>query len=188
MISPSNEYKQQWKLKISYRFIPKCAWATCIIDFVVFRPFETMLAHHLQFPDVGDRFLSHLFPGITSKIKSQDISDALKRDTSKVLDNGIGLRDWRQVTVAFSDAHRIPRILEPHGDEPDNEIRGHTDRAAGTHYNRNLTTPNNITPDQLRLHHMTAHWWWDIVGISVFPSCLTELGFKLTVTDRNPKW
>jgi hypothetical protein len=158
---------QDERLKKNYRFIPKCAWATCIIDLVVFRPFEHILANELQLPDAGDRFLSKLFPGLSSPTKSKDISASLYRDTGKVLNKGVGVKSWRQVTVAFSAAHRNPEAVATHHINPDNEIRGHSNQVAETHYANHPTNPAGISYDKLRSHLQAAHWWYDLTGIVI---------------------
>jgi len=110
------------ELKINYRFIPKCVWPTCIIKFVVFHPFEQALATALGLLEVEDRFLSQLFPGVSSPTKSKDISLTLCQDTSKFLGGAIGLRDWRQITVTFLGAHKDTDAVISCGIDPDNQI------------------------------------------------------------------
>ena len=127
-----------------------------------------MLANHLQIPGDKDRFLSRLFPSVTSETTSEDISAALKRDTSKGLNKGVGLRDWRQVTVAFSRAHKDPNVAEFCGTDPDNEIWGQTNQVALGHYAKNPTGPAGIDYGKLRLYHQAAHWWWSLVGTNSF--------------------
>jgi hypothetical protein len=76
----------------------------------------------------------------------KEISAALKRDTSKVLDHGVSLQSWRQVTVAFSAAHKDPEAIISCDIDPDNEIRGHSNMVAETHYANNPTTPQPHSP------------------------------------------
>lgn len=70
-------YQQMQELKVSYRFIPKCAWFRCIVDFIVFYPFEDILEKQLAITDSEDyQFLNKLFPHLTSPTTSKDVSEA----------------------------------------------------------------------------------------------------------------
>lgn len=169
-------YQQTQELKVSYRFIPKCAWSTCIVDFVVFRPFEDILAKQLAIADAEDhRFLDKLFPHLTSPTTSEDVSEALSQDTSKFLGCRIGLRDWRQLTVAFSRAHRDPRAAEIRKISPDNQIRGHPDQMSNENYGNIPEDPAGAGFETLRSHLQTAHWWWHLVGAFSSPHDLGSL-------------
>lgn len=149
-------------------------WLTCIIDFVVFRPFEHRLAHALQLENIGDRFLSRLFPSIgTSQISSGDISAALKRDTLKFLGSGVGLRDWRHITVGFCRAHKNSDLLLPYSTDPENQIRGHSDSTAESSYARTPQNPVSVGFDKVRSHFQAAHWWFDLVGAPILLSQCT---------------
>jgi hypothetical protein len=163
LINATNKYWQSQQLKVNYRFIPKCAWLTCIIDFAVFRPFENVLAHALRLEGAKDRFLSRLFPGLTSPISSGDISAALQRDTLKFLGSGIGLRGWRHVTVGFSRAHKDPGILQVRQIDPDNQIRGHNNDTSDSNYAINPEDPVGVGFDKIRSHLQTAHWWFHLI-------------------------
>lgn len=144
-----------------------------------------MLAHCLDLPNAGDQFLSKLFPSLSSSTTSEDISNALKRDTSKVLGNGVGLQSWRQITVAFSAAHKDPAAVNSHGIDPDNEIRGHSNVVAETNYANYPSHPSGISYDRLRSHLQAAHWWYDLVGMI---TSSTMLKLLLMVSDRHSKW
>lgn len=128
-----------------------------------------MLANCLQVPDTGDRFLSKLFPSLSSPTTSADISLALTRDTAKVIGTGIGLQSWRQVTVAFSGAHKDPEVAASFDIDPDNEIRGHSNMVAETHYANDPTNPAGISYDRLQSHLQAAHWWYNLVGTVTNP-------------------
>ena len=135
-----------------------------IIDIVVFRPFEQLLANALQIDDGGDRFLSRLFPSLTtSQTTSGDISAALKRDTTKFLGTGVGLRDWRHVTVGFSRAHKDPNLLQIRGVDPDNQIRGHDNDTSNLNYAITSDDPVGVGFDKLWSHLRVAHWWFHLV-------------------------
>jgi len=134
----------------------------------VFRPFEHYLATALKLPVVGDRFLSLLLPGFSSPTTSEDISTALRQDTSKFLGSEIGLRDWRQITVAFSEAHKDPHAIRIRGIDPDNQIRGHTNEVANTNYGNTSVDPVGIGFSILKQQLQTAHWWFRLVGMLVF--------------------
>lgn len=153
---------------MNYRFIPKCAWPACIIDFVVFRPFEHRLATALQLQDVGDRFLSRLLPGLMSPATSGDITIALRRDTKRFLGSAIGLKDWRHITVAFSEAHKDPDAVKIRRVDPDNQLRGHTNETAITHYGNTSEDPGGVGFSALKQQLQAAHWWFDLVGMLVF--------------------
>lgn len=138
---------------------------SCIIDFAVFRPFEHLLAHALRLKDVGDQFLSRLFPNLPSSTSSGDISAALKRDTSNSLGGGVGLRGWRHVTVGFSRAHKDPDLLKICQIDPDNQIRGHTNETSALHYAITSEDPAGVGFDKIRSHLQAAHWWFNITGM-----------------------
>jgi hypothetical protein len=144
---------------------------SCIIDFAVFRPFEHLLAHALHLENAGDRFLSQLFPSLTtSPISSGDISTALKRDTLKYLGSpGVGLRDWRHITVGFCRAHKDPDLLRiRHGHiDPDNQIRGHTNETSDSNYAITSDDPVGVGFDKLWAHLRVAHWWFSLVGMFI---------------------
>ncbi|KAF9780658.1 hypothetical protein BJ322DRAFT_1023881 [Thelephora terrestris] len=153
------------ELKVNYRFIPKCAWPTCIIDFVVFRPFEHCIAKALGIQDFGDRFLARLFPGLEFPTTSTDISKALCQDTSRFLGSKIGLKDWRQITATFSRAHKDPYAVQIRGVDPDNQIRGHNNQTSNENYGITPEDPTGIRFETLKSHLQTAHWWYHLVGI-----------------------
>lgn len=127
-----------------------------------------MLATVLKIPEVGDRFLSQLLPGLSSPTTSEDISSALRRDTSKFLGNTIGLKDWRQITVGFSNAHKDPHAVRIRGIDPDNQIRGHTNETANAYYGNTLEDPVGVGFQILRQQLQTAHWWFHLVGMLIF--------------------
>jgi hypothetical protein len=87
----------------------------------------------------------------------------LRTDIGKVLDHGIGLSKWRQVTVAFSAAHKEPEEVHSHGVDTDNEIRGHSNMVAETHYANDPTNPVGIGYDKLWSHLRAAHWGYQLV-------------------------
>jgi len=167
-MNTTHVYWQNQELKVNYRFIPKCAWLSCIIDFVVFRPFESLLAHALRLENAGDKFLSRLFPGLPPPTLSGDISASLKRDTLKFLGSGLGLRDWRHVTVGFSRAHKDPNILQIRHVDPDNQIRGHTNETSNSNYAITPDDPVGVGLDKIRSHLQAAHWWFHLTGVFIF--------------------
>lgn len=130
----------------------------------MFRPFEHLLAHALRLEDVGDQFLSRLFPGLPSPTSSGDISASLKRDTLKFLGSGLGLRNWRHVTVGFSRAHKDPDLLRIRHIDPDNQIRGHSNETSTLNYAITSDDPVTVGFDKLRSHLQAAYWWFDLVG------------------------
>lgn len=127
-----------------------------------------MLATALGLKDVGDRFLSQLFPGISSPITSKEISSALSRDTKIFLGSALGIKEWRHVTVAFSSAHKDPHAIRIRGTDPDNQIRGHTNEVANTHYGNTLGDPVGVGFDTLKQQLQTAHWWFHLTGMLTF--------------------
>ena len=136
-----------------------------IIDITVFRPYEQLLANALGLEDVGDRFLSQLFPSLTaSQTASGDISAALKRDTLESLGNPVGIRDWRHVTVGFSRAHKDPDLLQIRQKDPDNQIRGHGNETADSIYAVTPHDPVGVSFDKIWFHLRAAHWWFHLVG------------------------
>lgn len=153
---------------------------------MVFRPFEHLLATALSLPDVGDRFLSRLLPGISSPGTSEDISSALRRDTSRFLGSGIGIRDWRQITVGFSDAHRNPHTIEIRNIDPDNQIRGHTNEVANAHYGNTLEDPAGVGLATLQKQLQVAHWWFHLVGVLMF--LISNASPLKNDFYRYPKW
>jgi hypothetical protein len=127
-----------------------------------------MLATALKIPDVGDRFLSRLLPGLSSPTTSKDISSALCQDTSKFLGSAIGLKDWRQITVGFSRAHKDPELAKIRGTDPDNQIRGHSNETANANYANTKEDPVDVEFRILKEQLQTAHWWFCLVGMLIF--------------------
>lgn len=188
LINTIDKCQQTQELKVNYRFIPKCAWLSFIIDIVVFRPFEQLLANALHIGGVGDQFLSRLFPSLTtSQITSEDISAALKRDTLKFLGSGVGLKNWRHITVGFSRAHKDPNLPQIRDIDPDNQIRGHNNETSDSNYAITSVDPVGVGFDKLWSHLRVAHWWFHLVGtfISLF---FLELRPVITAVHRHSKW
>jgi hypothetical protein len=127
-----------------------------------------MLATALDLPDVGNRIFHQLLPGFTSPTTPNDISSALCQSSLKFLHSKIGLKDWRQITVAFSAAHKDPDAVKIHGVDPDNQLRGHTNETANTHYANTLEDPVGVGFHTLKRQLQAAHWWFHLVGMTVF--------------------
>lgn len=138
---------------------------TCVIDWVVFRPFESALAKSLGMEDTSKRLLYYLLPGIRSPVESADISDALHRDTLRSLDCGIGLRQWRQVTVALNQANKDPAAARVVGNEIHNVVRGHNDSTSDRHYGTTSEKPEQFAWDLLFACERLSAWWQHITGL-----------------------
>ena len=115
--------------------------------------------------DVSERLLYYLLPGIQSPVKSVDISDALQRDTSRCLNCGIGLRQWRQITVALNQANKDPCAARVVGNEIHNVIRGQTDYTSGKHYGATSEKPEEVAWDLLFACERLSSWWQHITGL-----------------------
>ena len=72
---------------------------------------------------------------------------------------------WRQITVAFSDAHKDPYAIRIRSVDPDNQIRGHTNEVANNHYGNTLEDPVGASFHILKQHLQTSHWWFHLVGM-----------------------
>ena len=84
------------------------------------------------------------------------------------LGNSIGLRDWRQITIAFSEAHRDWDAVRICDTEPDNQIQGHGNNIANTDYGNTLEDPIGVGFHVLGQHLETARWWFHLVGMLTF--------------------
>jgi len=137
----------------------------CITDWVVFRPFESALAKALGMKDLSERLLYFLLPGVQSPVQSLDISDALYRDTLRYLDCGIGLRQWRQMTVALNQANKDPSAARVVGNQIHNIIRGHDDQTSDQHYGATSEKPVEMAWDLLFACERLSAWWQHLTGL-----------------------
>lgn len=112
--------------------------------------------------DASDRILYYLLPGIRSPVQSADISDALQRDTTWCLDCSIGLRQWRQISVALNQANKDPLASRVVGNEIHNVIRGHNDDTSDQHYGATGDKPQQIAWELLFACERLSAWWQHI--------------------------
>ena len=115
--------------------------------------------------DTSERLLYFLLPGVQSPVQSIDISDALQRDTTQCLDCCIGLRLWRQITVALNQANKDPCTARVVGNQIHNVIRGHNDENSDQHYGATLEKPAEIGWDLLFACERLSAWWQHITGL-----------------------
>ena len=133
---------------------------------MVCRPFESDLARLLgEEEDVSKRLLYYLLPGLKSKVDSHNISDALYRDTLQYFGCGIGLREWRQITVALNQSIKDPEAVRLAGNKTHNIVRGHTDATSDQHYGMTSEKPANIAWDLIFACERMSAWWHHITGM-----------------------
>jgi hypothetical protein len=109
--------------------------------------------------EVSERIPYHLLPGIDSTIGSGDISNALYRDTLQHLGTGIGLHQWRQITVTFCQANKDPGAAHVVGDELYNIIHGHTGIISDQHYRMSSEKPSGAAWDLSFACEWLSAWW-----------------------------
>ena len=114
--------------------------------------------------DASERLLYYLLPGIQSPVESIDISDALNRNTLWCLDCDIGLRQWRQITVALSEANKDPGAARVVGNKIHNVIRGHSDYISDRHYGATSEKPAHMAWDLIFACERLSAWWQHITG------------------------
>lgn len=125
-----------------------------------------MLAKSLGMDETSEALLYRLLPGVQHPVESKDISDALDRDTLKCLDCGIGLRQWRHITVALNQANKDPGAARVVGNEIHNVIRGHSNATSDQHYGATGQKPSQIAWDLLFACERLSAWWQHITGLS----------------------
>lgn len=117
--------------------------------------------------DTAERLLYYLLPGLRSPVETSHISGALSRDTLRCLDCTIGLRQWRQITVALNQANKDPCGARVAGNEIHNVIRGHSDAISDRHYGATSEKPAQVGWDLLFACERLSAWWQHITGSSL---------------------
>lgn len=132
--------------------------------------------------ETSQRLLYYLLPGVQSPVTSSDVSGALDRDTLLTLGCGIGLRQWRQITVALNQANKDPLGARIVGNEIHNVIRGHTNSISDQHYGATSEKPENFSWDLLFACERLSSWWQHITGLwlqILLPTYSSLINYKI---------
>ena len=93
------------------------------------------------------------------------MSDALFRDTLQHLGCGVGLREWRQITVAINQAREDPGAACVVGDAIHNIICGHTDINSDQNYGLKGDKPDDMAWKLIFACERLSAWWQHITGL-----------------------
>jgi hypothetical protein len=123
-----------------------------------------MLARSLGMDDASERLLYYLLPGLRSPVESSHISDALYRDTLQHLNCGMGLRQWRQITVALSQANKDPCAGQVAKNDIHNIVRGHSNTISDRHYGATSEKPAGAIWNLIFACERLSAWWQHLTG------------------------
>ena len=132
---------------------------------MVCRPFESALALSLKEDAAAERLLYHLLPGAQSKVDSRNVSDAFYRDTLQHFGHGIGLQEWRQITVALNQVNKDPGAVKMGGNQSHNMVRGHTDAISDQNYGMTSEKPKKAAWTVILACERVSAWWQHITGM-----------------------
>lgn len=157
------------------RYLPPCASQIFVRYLVYVRPFVAMLRRICFGQSEGSRLLFHHSYRSDASWKADILTQALKTHTRELCGIEIGIRVYRQLSIAFTEKHvkQISRPFHLNDDksaQADMEVAfawqsGHRPNQRGTSYGIDGAFPDSLQPALLRVYRWTSDQWHRFINL-----------------------
>lgn len=173
---------QTERQKVMYRFPPDTLAPYLLREWLMYRPLQVYIARMMGDEDMAHRLRYFLFPGLYKPLDPGNLTDMLREATMNHLGYEIGLRDWREIELAFVrafyDGIQNTFVAPAHYAQ-----RGHTVRVGYEYYGHSNEAPNGVPYQVISSHLESSEFWQDLTSKSLHPVPPARVSPRLVCSD-----